>query len=264
MEGLQSLFVNRDEGFAPGFKDRTMRWGWGHTAWTGAALAAASLTLSPAFSAVSDLVKLRANHPVSLGKLGSIGSFTPATSDSRLADAYARIVARGGGRQFRFTPTNGSISGSRSITFAVRTDAGLRTLPERPAATGVTIAPVAYNLGFARGLSRFTLSEDVGRKPLEPITTEIGRAGGFSLPAGKQRLTTNVQVDTGRGAGAAPATLASGDKPYSLDVASSYRLTRNLDVMAGVRYKAQASRLAPLTDEQQDSQAVYVGTIFKF
>jgi hypothetical protein len=57
----------------------------------------------------------------------------------------------------------------------------------------------------------------------------------------------------------------SADKDYSLDVASSYSLTRNLNVTAGVRYNnSMAGRLMPMTDDRQDSQAVYLGTIFKF
>src|SRR3546814_13819214 len=55
---------------------------------------------------------------------------------------------------------------------------------------------------------------------------------------------------------------APGGNP-SVDVVSSYRVTRNLDVTAGVRYKAD-DRLEPLTDARRDSQAVYVGTQFRF
>ena len=51
----------------------------------------------------------------------------------------------------------------------------------------------------------------------------------------------------------------------SVDVGGSYRLTRNLDVTAGVRYEQDRDRLAPLADpKQQDSQAVYIGTQFRF
>ncbi|MFC3213373.1 hypothetical protein [Novosphingobium panipatense] len=41
-------------------------------------------------------------------------------------------------------------------------------------------------------------------------------------------------------------------------------MTENLDVTAGVRYSQDRERLVPLTDGKQDSQAVYVGTQFKF
>src|SRR3546814_20000468 len=44
----------------------------------------------------------------------------------------------------------------------------------------------------------------------------------------------------------------------SVDVVSSYRITRNLDVTAGVRYKAD-DRLEPLTDARRARQAAYAG-----
>jgi len=47
-------------------------------------------------------------------------------------------------------------------------------------------------------------------------------------------------------------------------VGSAYALTHNLDVTAGVRYRGRQNRLGPLTDDAQDSQAVYLGTTFKF
>jgi len=240
-----------------------MRSGWGKWAAAGTAIAATTFALSPAVSAVTDLVKLRSSHPVSLVDLGSISSFTPVTHDSRLAQAYARIVATGNRGGIRFTPTSGSVSGRRSITIAVRADGNRDATIDRTVPAGLTISPFAYNLGFARGLSRFTLDDSVGRKPLDPIPTAIGKVGNFSLPAGKTRLTTSMSLDGQRATGAAPQTIA-GEKSYSVDVTSSYRLTRNIDVMAGVRYRGPGNRIAPLTDDRQDSQAVYVGTAFRF
>ena len=50
----------------------------------------------------------------------------------------------------------------------------------------------------------------------------------------------------------------------SVDVSGSYRVMKNLDVTAGVRVTQDRDRLAPLTDTEQDTQAVYVGTQFRF
>ena len=50
---------------------------------------------------------------------------------------------------------------------------------------------------------------------------------------------------------------------YALDVGGSYSLTRNLDVTAGVRYRSDRERLTRV-DERRDSQAVYLGTAFRF
>ena len=63
--------------------------------------------------------------------------------------------------------------------------------------------------------------------------------------------------------GDAPRSITGGES-VSLDVGGSYRLTRRLDVTAGVRYKSERDRLTAATDNIRDSQAVYVGTAFRF
>src|SRR3546814_12773223 len=70
-----------------------MRLKRGHIALAGSAVAVAGFMLSPAIGAAADLVRMRAETPVSLGALGSISSFTPTTTDPRLAAAYAKIAA---------------------------------------------------------------------------------------------------------------------------------------------------------------------------
>ena len=55
------------------------------------------------------------------------------------------------------------------------------------------------------------------------------------------------------------------DRAYSLDVGGSYSIARNLDVTAGLRYRAeQRDRLQIIDDGRRDSQAVYIGTAIKF
>ena len=51
---------------------------------------------------------------------------------------------------------------------------------------------------------------------------------------------------------------------YSVDVGGAYSLTRNIAVTGGVRYRIDHDRLSAVTDARRDSQAVYVGTAFKF
>ena len=52
---------------------------------------------------------------------------------------------------------------------------------------------------------------------------------------------------------------------YSVDVGGAYRLTHNVDLTAGMRYRRDLDRLQQTDDEQRhDSQAVYVGTAFRF
>ena len=49
-----------------------------------------------------------------------------------------------------------------------------------------------------------------------------------------------------------------------VDVGGSFRLTRNLDVTAGVRYQQERDLRALPELDKQDSQAVYIGTQFRF
>lgn len=227
---------------------------------TGVALAALGFALSPAIGAVDSLLRLRAAKPVSLGELGSIASFTPSTSDSRLAAAYARAVLSHDGKSFHFTPTSGSVNGRRSITVLVR--AGDLGSLDRGSPVG--LAPLAFNLDASRGWRKFALPDSVGRKPLDPVVTDLpGVARGFSMDRDRARLKANVLLDARRDVGTEAQTLA-GERKYSVDVGSSYSLTRNLNVTAGVRYAGPDNRLTPITDQRKDNQAVYVGTIFKF
>lgn len=225
----------------------------------GAVIAAAA---APAVGAAGDLLRFRGDVPVSLDELGSISSFTPALRDSKLSSAYAKAVMNRNGGSFRFTPTSGSMSGRRSITVLVRADSGMVRSEER-AGQPLGIAPLAFNLDASRGWRKFALPDMVGRKPLDPVSTELPGVKNFSLEPGNSRLKANVQLDAQRDVGTAPQTLA-GERKLSVDVGSSYSLTRNLNVTAGVRYAGPDHRLSPITDQRQDNQAVYVGTVFKF
>ncbi|MEC3912886.1 hypothetical protein U5A82_21150 [Sphingobium sp. CR2-8] len=244
-----------------------MRVNRGILAGTGAALAVAGFMLSPAFGAATDLVRLRAEAPVSLGALGSISSFTPTIKDPRLAAAYAKIAASAGQRGFRFTPTSGSLSGRRSVTVMVRAAGGDHAVPDGAVDT-IDIKPMAFSLSGAHNWRKFALPDAVGRKALDPVSVEtMVDAKNFSLNDGKKdRFSTKVLLENRRDAGPASTERnPTADRDYSLDLASSYSLTRNLNVTAGIRYNnSVAGRLTPMTDDRRDSQAVYLGTIFKF
>ena len=238
----------------------------GYLAFAGSAVAVAGFMLSPALGAASDLVRLRAENPVSLGALGSISSFTPTTKDPRLAAAYARIAASAGRQKFRFTPTSGSLSGQRSVTVMVRAADLDDRLDGSRMLDPVSIAPVAFSLNSAHSWRKFALPEATGRKELDPVSIDqVAGARNFSLDQGqKTRFSTKVMIESRREPGQAVRNPAA-EKDYSLDLASSYSLTRNLNVTAGLRYNnSVVGRLTPMTDERQDNQAVYLGTVFKF
>lgn len=189
------------------------------------------------------------------------GAFTPSSADPRLA----ALFARGGleSRSFRFTPSE---TKTRAVTVAVRARSNRgavvadRTEGATPATVG--LAPIAYNLGVAVGWRRFAMTGDVAKVDL-PGRPEGGRERAevgvsYSLP----RLTTRVRAGADRATGAGPS-FVEGDRSYSLDVGGSYAVTRNLDVTAGVRYRSDRERIARV-DDRRDSQAVYVGTAFRF
>lgn len=227
----------------------------------GGAVAVAAVAFTPAIGTVDTLLKLRADNPVSLDRLGSISSFTPSTQDENLAEVYARAVLKHSGQSFRFTPTSGSMNGRRSITVLVRADRDNGDVADK---NGMALRPLAFNLDASRGWRKFALPESMGRKPLDPVVGEIALPmADYSISEGKSRLRTNVQLEAKTNVGTAPKTLGA-EQQYRVDVGSSYSLTRNLNVTAGVRYESPESRLNSITDPRQDDQAVYVGTVFKF
>lgn len=235
---------------------------WGRFAAGGAIIAACTLALTPAVGRVESVLGGRVTS-VSLTALGSIGSFTPVTSDARLARRYAAAATTARSQGFRFTPSVGSMSGRRSITIVVRApDLGVIARAGTPSTIG--LGPVAYNLGSARGLSRFASEISGQRSEAVPLVSPAALTPprGFKLEE-RKRLSTNVELENMAQSGTTPQALM-GEKGYAVDLGSSYKLTRNLDVTAGVRYRGRQSRLGALTDEAQDSQAVYLGTTFKF
>ena len=219
------------------------------------ALIAAGVTVAPALAASEQSRRVQPKRAPARG----VGSFTPSAADPRLAALFARggLETRG----FRFTPAEAK--NSRAVTVAVRARTN-RPDADRTAAVAPTVglAPIAYNLGLAVGWRRFALSGDVAKVELP------GRLGGresaevgvsYSLP----RLTTRVKAGADRATTTTGPQLIEGARSYSLDVGSSYSLTRNLDVTAGVRYRTDRERIARL-DDRRDSQAVYLGTAFRF
>ncbi|NIJ21305.1 hypothetical protein FHS95_003008 [Sphingomonas naasensis] len=198
-----------------------------------------------------------------LGSLprSGVGTFTPAAADPKLAAILARSGLPDSG--FRFTPSE---SRRRGVTVAVRARSTRGTAVARndvAAAAPVSLAPIAYNLGVSVGWKRFAVAGDVTRVelPTQPGSTERATAG---VSYSGSRVTGRVQAEAERPLANTPVLI--GDKPsYSIDVGGSYSLTRNLDVTAGVRYKSEQDRLPKMTnDNRRDSQAVYVGTAFRF
>jgi hypothetical protein len=241
-----------------------------HFGWLATGLAITGLAMTPALAKVIS----GDDAMVSLKTLGSIGSFTVAGADPDLVAKY-KLSALRGNASFKFTPTGGTRDGERSVTVVVRqkSDAGAVSIRENILAaapgSGVTsaakIAPVAYSLGSAKGLKSFAIPV----KKLGSNLPDLSEIGGQKMPGlddseKKSRFNPRMSLDASAPINAAPRALDASQKDYTLDVGGSYSLTRNLEVTAGVRINNERDRMAPLTDNRQDSQAVYVGTQFRF
>lgn len=205
----------------------------------------------------------------------SIASLDPESSEENLSRAVAmRSLAKG--HQFPFTPAGTPNRPDRAVTVAVRVDpeaakaiivrhhSSVAKAEQEPGS--LRMAPTGFNLGVARGYQNF--AQNLTQPPATRNPAEIPDLQKFSLSPGASatvtdsRFSPRISIDEKRAAGRAPRTFA-GDAG-EVDLGGAYRVTDNLNVTAGVRYSQDRERLLPLTDGKQDSQAVYVGTQFRF
>lgn len=225
------------------------------------ALAATSLVLPPALASMSRVERIgetRLSETL-------LGQFTPASGDPRLIARYEKMTANSRS-SFSFTPAvSDNPHKNRAITVVIRaqdsSSKGVRTaaLATPRSKTSVAIAPIAYNLGASVGFDKFVT-------PAIPRGTDISHLPQAQDPRegrGKpSRFATQMRSAHIDPAGASDRITTPGSE-QAVDVVSSYRVTKNLDVTAGVRYKSE-DVIEPLTDARRDSQAVYIGTAFRF
>ncbi|MFN3676839.1 MAG: hypothetical protein ACK4TC_12735 [Sphingomonas pseudosanguinis] len=222
------------------------------------ALAATTAMVAPAIGAVDQGTRA----PKRTLSLRGTGGFTPASADPRLAAIFARGGLDAG--DLRFTPAESQRGTSRPVTVAVRARTS-RTNDERIAANvapTVGLAPISYNLGVAVGWKRLAVSSDIARIDLAGMPGSRETAD-VAVSYTANRFTGRVKASTDRPIEGV-AKLIDTPSSYSLDMGGSYALTRNLDVTAGVRYRSDRERLARLDDDRRNSQAVYLGTAFRF
>lgn len=212
---------------------------------------------------------------------GTLARFTPASVDPRMAQLIARTNA-GKARLIRFTPAGVPVRSGRSVTVAVRVDEeaahaimvraqGGSVSEVANVAPALRITPVRYNLGLARGYQSFA-------KAVAPAPAAVSRSLSDAEIPDLAAIKPSVPREdptrfTPRNAAAEPRAAAAPRAVdaretvagQAVDLAGSYRLTRNLDVTAGLRYSQERDRLAPVVNTaKQDNQAVYIGTQFHF
>ena len=226
-----------------------------------AAIAAAGLMLSPAFATTPSKKRPAA---VSLSA-EPLFAFTPANADPKLA---ASLAGKGLSlTDFKFTPAPAKGRPSQ-VRVAIRARApaaqGNRLTDANAAASAVSsLAPVSYNLGAAVGWKRFAVAGDVA-KITDPDPAKGGRESAVvGVSYSLKKFTGRLAVGAERTSGA-PVPALRKDDNVSFDLGGSYSLSRRVAVTGGVRYQIERDRMAAIKDDRRDSQAVYVGTAFKF
>ena len=197
------------------------------------------------------------------------GEAAPTTAFTRAL--AIRSLAKG--KLFPFTPAGISSQTVRSVTVAVRVDpAAARgiTVQGRKVAEAdndlshLRIAPTGFSLGISRGYRNF--ADSIAQSAPRPAAVDLPDLRKYSLAPtatpDNSRFSPRMTMDDKPATGRAPRTF-SGDGS-EVDLGGAYRVAKNLNVTAGVRYSQDRERLTPLTDGKQDSQAVYVGTQFSF
>lgn len=229
-----------------------------------AAASVAGLLLSPAVAADSEQKRRPPAVSVSFDPLAT---FTPGTADPRLAAAFA---GRGPSlSDFKFTPAAAKGRPSQ-VRVAIRARVDSPDQARRSDAAAATSAssvnaltPATYNLGASVGWRRFAVSGDVGKTSAPNPALGARETAVVGVSYSIKRFTGRVAVGAERADGRAIPQLNRPDN-YSVDLGGAYKLTRNIAVTGGVRYSIDQDRTVALEDDRRDSQAVYVGTAFKF
>ena len=200
---------------------------------------------------------LHRRHPARAAALAPlIGSFTPAAADPRFAASFGR-GGLGASSGFHFTPSS-TPGNARRVTVAVRASAATTSEATRTALGSIN--PYAYNLGVAVGWKRFAITSDYAKVDIGPIPGSRESAD-VAVSYGGLRWSTRLALAADRALGDVPRTLGP-DRNVSVDLGGSYSINNRLDLTGGVRYRMD--RVEQITDDRRDSQAVYIGTAFRF
>lgn len=228
--------------------------------WIGKGVVAAAILLALAPAAQGASHRKRTHHATTRLS-GSIGSFTPSSADAHFGASFGRAGLSSSG--FRFTPsvTPGS---SRRVMVAVRARAVVPNEADRSSLTGNVggFTPYAYNMGVAVGWKHFAVSSDYAKVDLGGVPGSREQADVALSYAGRH-WSTRLALGADRSIGDV-ARLTGSEQGVAVDLGGSYSINSRLDVTGGLRYKMEKDRLMQFSDDRRDSQAVYIGTAFKF
>lgn len=222
-----------------------------------AAVSAVGLLLSPAIAAPAKDKK----EPSLAVSFNPLSTFTPSGADPKLA---ASVGSRGLSlTDFKFTPAAAKSRPSQvRVAIRARPDSARTRLADAGSASPVTaLTPASYNLGAAVGWRRFAISGDVAKSESRNPAIGDKESAVVGVSYSLKRFTGRVAV----GAERDERLPALRDREnYSLDVGGAYDITRRIAVTGGVRYNVERDKSQVVQDSRRDSQAVYVGTAFKF
>ena len=221
-----------------------------------AAVSAVGLLLTPAVAAPA-----KRKAPAVAVSFDPLSTFTPGGADPKLAASVAsRSLSL---TDFKFTPAAAKSRPSQvRVAIRARPDAALRAKAEAESASPVmALTPATYNLGAAVGWRRFAISGDVAKTDSRNPVVGTKESAVVGVSYSLKRFTGRVAV----GAERDDRLPALRDREnYSVDLGGAYNITRQIAVTGGVRYNVERDRNAVVADNRRDSQAVYVGTAFKF
>lgn len=175
---------------------------------------------------------------------------------------------------FRFTPAGFATRRNGSLTVTVRVDpVTAHTIIVRAPRPQSLVAVHLATVGQVPG--QYVLGVSPGAPPIADPDFVLPRAAG--TPAGPGLASFSLSDISARARVGLAPRFEPTDQPHgshasrpidtlgeqSADLAGSYRLSRNVNVMAGVRYAQDRDRLPALVQGKQD-QAVFVGTQFRF
>lgn len=193
--------------------------------------------------------------------LDSIGAFTPAGADPKLAARLGAGATSISG--FKFTPSAAK-GRPGQVRVAVRASAS-RAADEalsRFSPATASLAPTSYNLGVAVGWKRFAVSGGVAETASNIPDLGKRESAVAAVSYDLKKFTGRVAVATERDKSRLSA-LQRGDT-YAVDVGGAYRIGRRVAVTGGVRYGVEKDRVDALNDTRSDTKAVYLGTALKF
>ncbi|WP_343344712.1 hypothetical protein WJT74_10800 [Sphingomicrobium sp. XHP0239] len=202
---------------------------------------------------------------------GKPAGFTPAKADPRLS---ASVGTPRSTERLSFTRTGVVKSKEDDVRVATRASVPTREAGDRrvasvaPSPRRVDVTPSDYNLGVDVGWKRLGVSGDVSERRGATSTgqTLVDREGArvgvsYDLGGVTPRVTVSADRETSR---IAPAIAPKEN--VALDVGTAVKVTRNIAITGGVRYRIDRDRLTDPESENSrvDSQSVYVGTKLRF